>query len=307
MLSDLSRFTLEFFPPMNTAALHVYYSALSFAPTHSLVRKYFVKELKDSVRVINGIKPSWSHCIRIMKGHSSTVECVSFSPDGKLIASGSYDSTIRVWDTVTGVTLKTLNSHLRRVFSVCFSPDGKLIVSGSIDSIIRVWDTLTGVTLKTLKGHLFSVHSVCFSPDGKLIASGSDDETIRVWDTVTGSAFKTLNGHSSIVTSISLSRHSSVVTSISFSSDERLIESCDNDGTTLLWDVVSGARVWKPNYQMQRYFNPRTDFRCQADGWVVQRTEGHVKKICWVHSALRPTSDNTPQASAMHFHLKVTL
>jgi hypothetical protein len=58
MLSDLTRFTLEFFPPMDTAALHVYYSALSFAPTNSLVRKYFVKELKDLVRVVNGIKPS---------------------------------------------------------------------------------------------------------------------------------------------------------------------------------------------------------------------------------------------------------
>ena len=143
--------------------------------------------------------------IKTLKGHTSVVNSVVFSPDGNTIASGSghwmgYEGKasageeVRLWNANTGELIKTLTGHEDVVSSVAFSPDGNLIVSGdwydwdghlssgTWSGEIRVWDAHTGEHLKTLTGHTGGVSSVAFSLDGKTLASGRTDGTILLWD-----------------------------------------------------------------------------------------------------------------------------
>jgi len=162
-----------------------------------------------------------------LKGHESTVNSVSFSPDGKTIASGSQDGTIELW-SIDGRLLKTLKGHEYRVWSVSFSPDGKTIASGGSDGTIELW-SIDGRLMKTLKGHENSdVTSVSFSPDGKVIAVSQDD-TIKLWS-IDGRLMKTLKGQEN-------AGQENAVRSVSFSPDGKTIASGNFDNTIKLWSI----------------------------------------------------------------------
>ena len=118
----------------------------------------------------------------VPSGHTDGVTSVAFSPDG-LLASGSWDGTVRLWDTSTGAEVAVLEGHTRLVRSVAFSPDG-LLASGSDDGTVRLWDTSAGAEVAVLEGYTRGVESVAFSPDG-LLASGSWDRTVKLWDVST--------------------------------------------------------------------------------------------------------------------------
>jgi parallel beta-helix repeat protein len=173
---------------------------------------------------------SSSRELRTLSGHTSYVNSVAFSPDGKILASGSYKE-IKLWDVATGKELRTLRGHTDRAFSVAFSPDGKILASGSEDKTIKLWDVATGTEIRTLQGHTYWVYSVAFSPDGKILASGSYDETIKLWDVATGRELRTLSGHTSSVESVA------------FSPDGKILASGSYDETIKLWDVATGKEI----------------------------------------------------------------
>ena len=115
-------------------------------------------------------------------GHTSTVTCTSYSPNGCYIASGSVDRTIRIWDAETGSAVgEPLEGHTSYVWSVAYSPDGRHIVSGSLDKTIRIWDAETGAAVgDPLEGHNDYVHFVANSPATQLLVSGSIDRTVAL-------------------------------------------------------------------------------------------------------------------------------
>ncbi|MCL2116097.1 MAG: DUF4062 domain-containing protein [Methanobrevibacter sp.] len=165
---------------------------------------------------------------KTLTGHTRSVNSVCFSPDGKYIASGSRDYTVRVWNREKpDESPKILTGHTGSVTSVCFSPDGKYIASGSEDKTVRVWNPeKPDESPQILTGHTRSVNSVCFSPDGKYIASGSEDKTVRVWNLENPDESPQI-----------LKGHTSDVFSVCFSPDGRYIVSGSGDITVRVWNL----------------------------------------------------------------------
>jgi WD40 repeat protein len=171
-----------------------------------------------------------------LRGHTQPVYSVAYSPDGKTLASGSFDKTIRLWDVAAGKCTAVLKAFASDqdlfVESVAFSPDGKTLASsGSWDGGITLWDVSQGTSRAVLKGHSFAVLAVAYSPDGKTLISGSADETVKLWDVATAKCIRTLTGHSGHVNSVRISP------------DGKTAASGSCDATIRLWNVAAGDEI----------------------------------------------------------------
>jgi WD40 repeat protein len=163
--------------------------------------------------------------------NSGGVLTVAYSSDSRFLASGSYDGTVRIWDSDTGKELHALRGHGREVTSVVFSPDGKVLASGSFDHTIRLWDAGSGKLLQPRQGADGPVNNLAVSPDGRLAVAVCHDHTIHIWSVATQQQLHILRGHTDFVYAVI------------FSPDGRVLASGGSDRTVRLWDAATGREL----------------------------------------------------------------
>jgi WD40 repeat protein len=167
----------------------------------------------------------------IQLGHAGYLYTAAFSQDGRLVVTGSYDSTARLWDAASARELQVFRGHDATVWSAVISRDGRRVLTGSGDKTARLWDVATGRELKRFNGHTGEIKSVALSPDGKLALTGSDDKSVRLWDTATAKEIRRFQGHTR------------GVNAVAFSSDGRVVLTGSDDKTARLWDAGTGRET----------------------------------------------------------------
>ncbi|KAH8705549.1 putative WD-repeat protein [Talaromyces proteolyticus] len=184
-LYDSKRFMLKNAYILDIAPLQLYSSGLIFAPRSAIIREK-VEKFPSWICSFPQVEESWSADFLTLEGHSDIVHSAAFSPDGRLLASVSEDTTIKIWDVITGALQKTVKGDDWPVQSVLFSRDGQFVITGSISGTIRFWDVTTGALYRTLEVSSKTVYTItaAISPDGQVLATAS--ERIKLWDVATG-------------------------------------------------------------------------------------------------------------------------
>jgi len=227
-LRDANSFVASSHQAITRSAPHIYISALPFADKHSLVYQEFAPKCTGLISVSNiGIAHHAGKLAMTLAGHEGPVHSAAYSPDGRLLASGSADDTVRIWDMRTGdEAMAPLRSRYGAVWTVSFAPNGKGLVSGTDGGVVCVWNLVAAhVAVHQLRGHTGPVFSVSFAPDGRQIASGSQDATVRLWDVETNQQL------------VVLSSHGNAVRTIAFSPDGRSLATGSKDQTIRLWNL----------------------------------------------------------------------
>jgi WD40 repeat protein len=177
------------------------------------------------IRVFAGNPLSLSH---EFQAHADLIYDIAFSPDGKSIATASYDRLVRIWDCDSSREIRSLKDHSDAVYAVAFSPDGKLLATGSADRSVKIWEVATGQRLHTLSESTDWVYSVTWSPDGRSVAAGGVDRTIRIWDV---SPKATRLRHSVFA-------HTGPIVRVAYSNDGRILFSIGEDRVLKTWDAA---------------------------------------------------------------------
>ena len=209
---------------------------------------------------------------KTIRGHSKSVNSVAYSPDGKYLASGSWDNTVKIWEVKTGKLIRTFEGDFS---SVAYSPDGRYLATyrepdfDTIENPIKIWEVKTGKLLRTLKGHSKGVHSIAYSPDGKYLAISNWENPVKIREVKTGKLIRTFEGYSILVAYSldgkylatesentikiwevktgklvrTLTGHSDSVVSVAYSPDGKYLASGSWDNTVKIWEVKTGKSI----------------------------------------------------------------
>ncbi|MBN1427344.1 MAG: WD40 repeat domain-containing protein [Anaerolineae bacterium] len=233
----------------------------------------------------------------------ASVEQVAVSPDGNLLAIGTFWGMVILWDLANDVVHTTLDGHSDVVNSVAFSPDGAMLASGGRDQTIRLWDTDSGELLQTLTELSHDdIDGLAFSPDGTTLAAGTWENTIVLWDVAGNRHLDTLVGHSLQIHDVAFSpdgallasassdravrlwdvkrgeelytlvRHSKFVSSIAFSPDGALLASGGHDRIVVLWNVASGKVLARLDAQ---HWDGVSNLVFSPDGMLIAAANGN--------------------------------
>ena len=205
----------------------------------------------------------------IFDSHISPIRAVAFSPDGRLLATGSVDRTTKIWDVASGGLVVTIKGHEGEIFSLAFSPDGKTLATGSNDFTVRLWDIAAVSEFDCIETE-YRIQSLAFSPDGKIIASGSyNNSTTKVWDVSNGRQLAKIKGPgnswgvafspdgkrlaigysegtlklldaATYQEVASFKAHAKGIASLMISPDNRTLVTASHDKTANLWDLATG-------------------------------------------------------------------
>ena len=217
-----------------------YYQRIGLAVHHNLGEQF----LDDCPAHLRGWE--WHYLKRVFRlasipplNHSSFVFSVTFSPDGKWIASGTQDGSVTVWDAASYQKLHSFHAHEGLIGTVTFSPDGRRLATAGQDQTVKVWDfypqragaeTSLYLTLPLEDNTFFGV-GVAFSPDGRHLASAGRNDSVRVWDLATGYELLNLRGHTG------------PVWCVAYSPDGQSLASSSTDKTVKIWDARTGREL----------------------------------------------------------------
>lgn len=204
-------------------------------------------------------------CVHTLVGHTSPIGTIAMHPQGKWLASGSFDKTIKLWNMQTGTLLETLTAHEGTVSSLVFTPDGSRLVSGSIDHTIRIWRLQPAIQEYVLTQFADAVMSLslALSPDGQAIISGSDDHTIKLWQTSTGKRLRTIVQERAI-------------TAVMTVADGQTLVSGSSDNCIRLWNFCTGEWL----YTLVGHQRDINSLAISADDrWLVSGSSDHTIKI----------------------------
>ena len=220
--------------------------------------------------------------VREFDGHRDIIYSATLSPDGRLLATGSYDRRIILWNAETGEKIRTLEGHNDAVYDVAFCPDGSILASASGDETCKLWQVATGIRLDTLSQPLAEQYAVTFSPNGRYVVAGGADNRIRVWRVVSRKKPK--------INPLRFARfgHEGAVVGIEFSPDGRSMVSAAEDRSLKLWDTESFAQIHA--FEQQPDIPQTLAFAPDGRSFLVGRIDGSLERYEATH-APAPTAD----------------
>ena len=212
--------------------------------------------------------------IDAIAAHKDTISQIKYSPDGKLIASASWDKTIKLWDANTDKLIDTLTGHKDGINSIAFTPDSQTLISGSEDKTIKIWKIADKTKLiKTLVGHTDSIKAVTVSPDGKFIASAGYDNSIKIWS-IAGNLLQTIDAHNLAITSLAF-------TPTSLGGNNYTLASGSWDNTIKLWSISDTGENSKLLHTLTGHQDGVTTVSFNSDGTLLASGSGDRNIKLW--------------------------